>query len=449
MTLGRSASDFSPVSSFCFSSLSSTSSSPVTLNSIRRTRKFRSTKGASKARRDLINAEIRKLRALLPIKAEERERLSYLHAMSVICTFIRKSVLLQCEEVCLGGCLAPAGEDLLNALPGFLVAMTSEGKLLYVSENVSHYLGLSMVEVLQGDTFYSMITNNDSEKVKLYLQDENLNTGYCKQVDLVLRVQDKQLNWVWLYIIATRDTHSHLINCTNYIISEVMAKDLRHKLCPPSISPPISQNALRSTKRPPLSSTESERRKNGGVSTEESFFFPYSPNSSFSFSEQNIDYIDFMFSSAFCPHNFDWPSPDSTIMIPPSFFCHTEVSVPDNHAELPGSLSDIFLYLEDFNSFSATGIGGGGPFNTSENYGWSSQLSPHPSDPCYSEIEQAEISVLAQQISSLANSFNLYCSKHSTYHSDHTPCCDPNAFLLDKEMIDCVNSQSYVVGSHT
>lgn len=57
-------------------------------------RSFRSTKGASKARRDLINAEIQKLRALLPISAEERERLSYLHAMSVICTFIRKSVLL-------------------------------------------------------------------------------------------------------------------------------------------------------------------------------------------------------------------------------------------------------------------------------------------------------------------------------------------------------------------
>lgn len=33
------------------------------------------------------------------------------------------------------------------------------------------------VEVLQGDTFYSMITNNDTEKIKFYLQDENLNTG--------------------------------------------------------------------------------------------------------------------------------------------------------------------------------------------------------------------------------------------------------------------------------
>ncbi|KAF4079368.1 hypothetical protein AMELA_G00177230 [Ameiurus melas] len=55
--------------------------------------------------------------------------------------------------------------------------MTSEGKLLYISENVSHYLGLSMVDLLQRDTFYSMISNNDTEKVKFYLQDKKLNKG--------------------------------------------------------------------------------------------------------------------------------------------------------------------------------------------------------------------------------------------------------------------------------
>lgn len=55
----------------------------------------RSTKGASKARRDHINNEIRNMRALLPITQEDRERLSYLHSMAAICTYIRKSVLFQ------------------------------------------------------------------------------------------------------------------------------------------------------------------------------------------------------------------------------------------------------------------------------------------------------------------------------------------------------------------
>ena len=55
----------------------------------------RSTKGASKARRDQINVEIRSMRALLPLPQEEVDRLSYLHSMSLICAFLRKTLLLQ------------------------------------------------------------------------------------------------------------------------------------------------------------------------------------------------------------------------------------------------------------------------------------------------------------------------------------------------------------------
>lgn len=58
----------------------------------------RSTKGASKARRDHINHEIRNMRALLPITLEDQERLSYLHSMAAICAYIRKSVLFQGES---------------------------------------------------------------------------------------------------------------------------------------------------------------------------------------------------------------------------------------------------------------------------------------------------------------------------------------------------------------
>lgn len=72
--------------------------------------------------------------------------------MSILNTLARgPHHLYVCEGdgVCVAGGgdegVTPACEDLLNALPGFLVAMTREGKLLYVSENVSHYLGLSMV----------------------------------------------------------------------------------------------------------------------------------------------------------------------------------------------------------------------------------------------------------------------------------------------------------------
>uniref|UniRef100_A0A8C0IX46 BHLH domain-containing protein n=1 Tax=Chelonoidis abingdonii TaxID=106734 RepID=A0A8C0IX46_CHEAB len=49
-------------------------------------------KGASKARRDQINAEIRNLKELLPIPEGDKVRLSYLHIMSLACIYTRKSI---------------------------------------------------------------------------------------------------------------------------------------------------------------------------------------------------------------------------------------------------------------------------------------------------------------------------------------------------------------------
>lgn len=143
--------------------------------SLRASKRFRSTKGASKARRDQINAEIRTLRALLPIGAEEQERLSYLHSMSLICTFIRKTVLLAGVDEDSAGA-SPLNESFLHALPGFIVALTKDGKLIYVSENVTEYLGLSMVDVLQGDSFYDMMDSRDAGALRLMLSDPDVST---------------------------------------------------------------------------------------------------------------------------------------------------------------------------------------------------------------------------------------------------------------------------------
>ncbi|XP_050982750.1 neuronal PAS domain-containing protein 4-like [Labeo rohita] len=140
---------------------------------LRASKRFRSTKGASKARRDHINGEIRIMRALLPISAEDQERLSYLHSMSLICTYVRKSVLLTGVHED-GGGASPLYESFLQALPGFIVALTRDGKLVYVSENVPEYLGLSMVDVLQGDTFYDMMDSRDAEAARLILRERGV-----------------------------------------------------------------------------------------------------------------------------------------------------------------------------------------------------------------------------------------------------------------------------------
>jgi len=51
----------------------------------------KSTKGASKMRRDLINNEIANLRDLLPLPSSTRQRLSQLQLMALVLVYVRKS----------------------------------------------------------------------------------------------------------------------------------------------------------------------------------------------------------------------------------------------------------------------------------------------------------------------------------------------------------------------
>ncbi|MEQ2172252.1 hypothetical protein GOODEAATRI_019188 [Goodea atripinnis] len=135
----------------------------------RAARSFMSVTGASKARRDQINAEIRNLKDLLPISDADKARLSYLHIMSLACMYTRKSVFFTQEAGSAGSLEERAAflsfhelSELMEALPGFLMLLTGEGKLLYLSDSVSEHLGHSMVDlVAQGDSVYDIIDAAD------------------------------------------------------------------------------------------------------------------------------------------------------------------------------------------------------------------------------------------------------------------------------------------------
>ncbi|KAJ8281884.1 hypothetical protein COCON_G00044030 [Conger conger] len=130
---------------------------------------YRSTKGASKARRDQINAEIRNLKDLLPISDADKARLSYLHIMSLACMYTRKSVFFS-QEATMAGCHEESAKylsfqdlsEVVQDMPGFLLLLTGEGKLLYLSDSVTEHLGHSMVDlVAQGDSVYDIIDPTD------------------------------------------------------------------------------------------------------------------------------------------------------------------------------------------------------------------------------------------------------------------------------------------------
>lgn len=120
--------------------------------------------------------ELQALRSLLPISAQEKERLSYLHTMALVCLQLRgaqlfppgtHSTAIPHASLALHGALplphqdsashhdnpadsAPAAgvalnTELLSLLPGFLLVLSANGKLVYISENVAQVLGLSMV----------------------------------------------------------------------------------------------------------------------------------------------------------------------------------------------------------------------------------------------------------------------------------------------------------------
>ncbi|KAJ6667007.1 hypothetical protein lerEdw1_019009 [Lerista edwardsae] len=57
--------------------------------------------------------------------------------------------------------------ELLLSLPGFILALTANGKLAYVSENVSHFLGFSVVELLaHGDSIFDLLSSTASKDVQ-------------------------------------------------------------------------------------------------------------------------------------------------------------------------------------------------------------------------------------------------------------------------------------------
>ncbi|GCB82881.1 hypothetical protein scyTo_0023692 [Scyliorhinus torazame] len=199
---------------------------------------YRSTKGASKARRDQINSEIRNLRELLPICASDKSRLSYLHIMSLACIYTRKSVFFG-PEAALEGALplisSPELADFLKSLPGFLIALNSEGKLIYVSENVSEHLGHSMVDlVAQGDSIYDITDSLDhlvlSSNLMFSSLSEPVSGGNEARVEMVVRLQCKDALWTWVYMVTQVESAEVPMLCYNYIVSESEAWCLRQQL---------------------------------------------------------------------------------------------------------------------------------------------------------------------------------------------------------------------------
>ncbi|XP_037797203.1 neuronal PAS domain-containing protein 4-like, partial [Penaeus monodon] len=131
----------------------------------------KSTKGASKMRRDLLNSEISQLRDLLPLPPSTRQRLSQLQLMALVCVYVRKSNYFQQVFKQQDQNLSPTPNiGFSKAMNGFIMMLTQGGKLLYISDNAAEYLGHSMEDLLiHGDSMYDIIDKQDHAAVQAEL----------------------------------------------------------------------------------------------------------------------------------------------------------------------------------------------------------------------------------------------------------------------------------------
>uniref|UniRef100_A0A3B3CHG7 Neuronal PAS domain-containing protein 4-like n=1 Tax=Oryzias melastigma TaxID=30732 RepID=A0A3B3CHG7_ORYME len=491
----------------------------------------RSTKGASKARRDHINHEIRNMRALLPISQEDQERLSYLHSMAAICTYIRKSVLFQGKLSLLSHprllwslrlneseLISLPCEAFLEALHGFILVTTAEGRLVYVSENVDEHLGFSMLDVLQGDTIYDMVERSDVDAVQslnIHLNSAErsfvccmqtskafkVQHGSCSsmlvrgsfqllprsfssthrldmsfaqlshsvffflgrtaeemrgqswyslvhpedlspaanchtklieadegfQVEMVVRLQCSDLSWTWVYIRANRDSKNQQISCTNFIVRYHDALEQTR----PAAFTMTSLGSLPVLYSPASSSSPLELRElhhdllmDAHECTDQLLSSPEGSASCYSHLDSRLSSHQSPTASEAAFEQRDLPafgehSPLSSVsssvygfqactsnarLVPDCLFVSDMCESPPESLTFPNSLLP--------------------------------PLQPVESDQ-YDEKEQAEISVLAQQISSLASTF----SRHQTPPQnaatplsacDWPPSCPPPSLLLPR-----------------
>uniref|UniRef100_A0A0R3RVT9 BHLH domain-containing protein n=1 Tax=Elaeophora elaphi TaxID=1147741 RepID=A0A0R3RVT9_9BILA len=132
-----------------------------------------STRGASKYRRDQINLEIQKLRDLLPLTDSMKKRLFQLQVMSLTCIYVRKqNYLPHVTGMGMQTSFRPVlrQSEGFRALRGFLLMMTKFGKIVYISDNASDYLGHSVAEIMcQGDSVYDLVDHHDHERVQAEL----------------------------------------------------------------------------------------------------------------------------------------------------------------------------------------------------------------------------------------------------------------------------------------
>ncbi|NXE27125.1 AHR protein, partial [Ardeotis kori] len=135
----------------------------------------------SKRHRDRLNQELNKLTGLLPFPEDVRTRLDKLSVLRLAVGYLKVKSYLMAAATDVGDCvldqprapggngqrdlqvdkeLFPEGELLLQAFNGFVIAVTGDGYIFYVSPTVQNYLGFHQSDLIY-QSVYELIHADD------------------------------------------------------------------------------------------------------------------------------------------------------------------------------------------------------------------------------------------------------------------------------------------------
>ncbi|NWU26796.1 AHR protein, partial [Dyaphorophyia castanea] len=134
----------------------------------------------SKRHRDRLNQELNKLTGLLPFPEDVRSRLDKLSILRLAVGYLKVKSYLMATAPKVGTCvdqprapggdrwtepqgdreLFPEGELLLQALNGFVIAVTGDGYIFYISPTVQDYLGFHQSDLIY-QSVYELIHADD------------------------------------------------------------------------------------------------------------------------------------------------------------------------------------------------------------------------------------------------------------------------------------------------
>ncbi|KAA0718406.1 Neuronal PAS domain-containing protein 4-like [Triplophysa tibetana] len=386
---------------------------------------------------------------MLPICADEHERLSYLHSMSIICTFMRKSALLSVNRL--------RDVDYLSDYMCFQTLHKPDMSFTDAPHSVFFHLGFSS-EKLIGRSWYGLL-HPDDLTVSAGLHKTLVEDDGEAEVQMVVRLQREDLAWVWIYMRASMEGTRPVISCKNHVISETEAIYLKEKLYS-SASMSSSRGGGRCLKRQSECETLTDeprtktRRTSDHHTHEEhtsSFFCtpPYSPTSSLSsdFLSEAVDVLvgcdglDQFSSQAFPlgalslgSQLFSDPPRDLHTHVPDAHLVPVDQPVPD---ACQGGAERV-LHPEDLRSCLLP---------------HSAVLTPESSPVAerhfqYSEMERDEISVLARQIYSLASSFDAYSTHISRVNTASCWMHAPEPLLDERVMEGILRDLDVVKENH-